>query len=384
MGTNNDMISCLIEIELSFDSLTDQDNLRRSEHLKKRYEIPFKFHRNEKSSLPKALVRNRRSPYKVFRLIMPFTTALRLLICIAVLIVSLNFTFKYVQPLNRFYATAKPTFSAQILIKCLGLFTYAFCGLEAIQLAVQFVSFIAFMKQEYAFYGISIAVDFALLFLVLLFYLLLTAIGFNSSEVSSSLIGGGTGTLLKYDPQKLIQTVDEIQRIMHCCDFVGSYTEWIQNKTIYYYDALEDMLKVMLDDKRKNILKPQNDEAMMNFSTLFCCSESQKHCSKERTYQQSCRKKLSVSIAWLMNSIGIALTIKLLLSVLQEAIFTYFVIDITQTNFAIAKEKVILEGSKKRQAHFIVIRHGNEKEKYTFNRKTFKNYKVINVDFKNS
>lgn len=60
------------------------------------------------------------------------------------------------------------------LMKSLGFFPCVLFGMEGILLAVQVVSLLTFMKKEYTLYGISIAMDFALLFLVMLFYLFLS------------------------------------------------------------------------------------------------------------------------------------------------------------------------------------------------------------------
>ncbi|VDN95686.1 unnamed protein product [Brugia pahangi] len=139
------------------------------------------------------------------------------------------------------------------------------------------------------------------------------AIGLNSSEVSSTLIAG-IGTLLKDDDlQKFMHTIDDIQRRMQCCGFAGNHTEWMQKKIIHYYDPvkmiverttlkldrrslnhvlkllqvsticklqIEDELKIMLD--QGDIWKSQNDEEKMNSAPLSCCSNTKRHCSKEK------------------------------------------------------------------------------------------------------
>uniref|UniRef100_A0A2K6VVV3 Tetraspanin n=1 Tax=Onchocerca volvulus TaxID=6282 RepID=A0A2K6VVV3_ONCVO len=106
------------------------------------------------------------------------------------------------------------------------------------------------------------------------------AIGLNSFEVSSTLIAG-IGTLLKDNPQKFMHTVNDIQTTMQCCGFAGNYKEWMQNRTIYYYDPIEDESKLMLDNQAQNIWKPQNDEEKMNSAPLSCCSNIKKHCSEK-------------------------------------------------------------------------------------------------------
>ncbi|KAL3990319.1 hypothetical protein ACH3XW_31250 [Acanthocheilonema viteae] len=59
-------------------------------------------------------MRNRIRLYRLFRFVIFFTFIICILICIAVMHISFNFTIKYIQPANRIYI-AKPTFSAQII-----------------------------------------------------------------------------------------------------------------------------------------------------------------------------------------------------------------------------------------------------------------------------
>lgn len=54
-----------------------------------------------------------------------------------------------------------------------------------------------------------------------------------------------------------------------------------------------------------------------------------------RVHRQSCFNRLSESITWLMHSVGTALAVKLMLSVLQEVLFTYVTIDGTTTSTVI-------------------------------------------------
>ncbi|VIP00092.1 Uncharacterized protein BM_BM7967 [Brugia malayi] len=322
---------------------------KTNDHSQEHYEIPFKFCRSEEDLSLRKSFRNGKCPSKLFRFTIFFTITCRILTCIAVILISLNFAINYVQPANQIYTVAEPTISAQILIKCLGSFTYVFCGMEIILISVQLILFLTFIKKEYAFCGVSIAVDFAFSFLFLLFYLLLVAIGLNSSEVSSTLIAG-IGTLLKDDDlQKFMHTVDDIQRRMQCCGFAGNHTEWMQKKIIHYYDPIEDELKIMLD--QADIWKSQNDEEKMNSASLSCCSNTKRNCSKEKMHQQGCFNKLSTNIIWLMDSIGIALVVKLMLSVLQEVIFAYVVIGITITNSAITELFSKDEHSRKKNSY---------------------------------
>uniref|UniRef100_A0A915Q3L6 Uncharacterized protein n=1 Tax=Setaria digitata TaxID=48799 RepID=A0A915Q3L6_9BILA len=152
------------------------------------------------------------------------------------------------------------------------------------------------------------------------------AVGLNSPEVSSTLIAG-TAALLKDDPQKFMHTVDDVQRTMQCCGFAGNHKEWTLDRTVHYFDPIEDESKVMLDDEAKNIWQPQNEEEKRNSAPLSCCSDNKKRCSKKRMYQQGCFKKLSRGIVWLMDSVGVVLVVKLMLSVLQEVMLTYVAVD---------------------------------------------------------
>lgn len=63
-------------------------------------------------------------------------------------------------------------------------------------------------------------------------------------------------------------------------------------------------------------------------------------------HQQGCLDKLSTSIDWLMNSFGIALAVKVMLSVLQEAIFTYIAIDTTIINSSTTVIIILIAYSK--------------------------------------
>ncbi|EFO25816.1 hypothetical protein LOAG_02668 [Loa loa] len=105
-------------------------------------------------------------------------------------------------------------------------------------------------------------------------------IGSNSSR-SSTLIDV-VGTILKDDPKNFMYTVDDVQGTMQCCDFTTNSTEWMQNRTIHYYDSIENELKAMVDDQAENIWKTQNDEEKMNSASLSCCWNIKKHCPKER------------------------------------------------------------------------------------------------------
>ncbi|KAM3728361.1 Recombination protein RecR [Dirofilaria immitis] len=301
----------------------------RSMNSPKYYKIPFKFRQSDDGSMSRISVRNKRHSYEVFRLIISCTILIRLLMCVTVIFISLNFSVKYIRPAIQIYALARPALSAQILIKSLGSLVYVFCGIEVALLGVQLVSLLTFISKQYAFYGISITVDFVFLFLFLLSYLPLIAIGLNSSDVSATLIAE-IGTLLNDDdPKKFMHMINDVQVTMECCGFVGNYKEWMQNKTFYYYDPIKDESKTMLGDQAQDIWKSQNYEEEMNSTTLFCCSNIKKHCSEKRMRQQSCLNKLSISIAWLMELIGTVLALKFMLSVLQEVIFTYIAVDIT-------------------------------------------------------
>ncbi|VDN04271.1 unnamed protein product [Thelazia callipaeda] len=152
------------------------------------------------------------------------------------------------------------------------------------------------------------------------------SISLNSFEVSSTLIAGA-GTLLINGREKFMHTIDEMQSSMQCCGFMGNQSEWVEYKTIYYFDPLEDKIKLMLSDGKQLIWKPRNEEEFKNLAPLSCCPITDKHCPSEKRYQEGCVRKLSTNISFLMDSVSIALAIQLLISVLEEMIFANIIAE---------------------------------------------------------